>query len=196
MRPVVDLSSASLESDPFPFSVVPDALSDSIEQVTLSWFELAAPWRLTEESFYSQHEFDMRNIELPSDVAQLAADSILAAMRELISGLFQRRLGTTVDVTAHRLTAGQRIRIHNDYLEGGETHRLIVQLNRGRAFSDGGHLLLFGGRKPEDVRVVLAPMSKQAMLFEISQRSHHAVSEVVHGERYSIVYSFHAVDRK
>ena len=196
MRPVIDLSSARFESDPFPFSVVPDALCDGIEQATLLWFEQAAPWAHTEESFYSQHEFDMRAVELPFDVAQLAADLTLAAMRELISNLFQRRLGTTVDITAHRLTAGQRIRIHDDYLEGGETHRLIVQLNRGWAFGDGGHLLLFGGREPEDVRVVFAPMSKQALLFEISQRSHHAVSEIVHGERYSIVYSFHAVDRQ
>ena len=133
---------------------------------------------------------------MPCVVAQLAADSTLAAMRELTSELFQRRLGATVDVTAHRLTAGQRIRIHDDYLEDGETHRLVVQLNHGWTFGDGGHLLLFGGCEAEDVRVVLAPMSKQALLFEISQRSHHAVSTVVCGERYSIVYSFHAVDRK
>ena len=196
MRLVVDLSSACLETDPFPFSVVPDALCDDIEQATLVWFEQAAPWRLTEESFYSQHEFDMRDVELPSDIAQLAAGTTLARMRELISELFRRRLGTTVDVTAHRLTAGQRIRIHDDYLEGGETHRLILQLNRGWTASDGGHLLLFGSGQPEDVRVILAPMSKQALLFEISRRSHHAVSEVVRGERYSIVYSFHAVDRR
>ena len=195
MRPV-DLSSARLEMDPFPFSVVPDALCDGIEQATLSWFEQAAPWRLTEESFYSQHEFDMRDVKLPSDIAEFVAGTTLAGMRELISELFHRRLRTTVDVTAHRLTAGQRIRIHDDYLEGGETHRLILQLNRGWAPGDGGHLLLFGGREPEDVRVVLAPMSKQGLLFEISQRSHHAVSEVVRGERYSIVYSFHAIDRR
>ena len=195
MRPVVDLSSARLETDPFPFSVVPKVLRNDVEQATLSWFERAAPWNLTEESFYSQHEFDMRNIELPSDIAQLATDMTFAAMRELISELFQRRLRTTVDMIAHRLTAGQRIRIHDDYLEGGETHRLILQLNRGWAAGDGGHLLLFGGREPEDVRVVLAPASKQALIFEISHRSHHAVSEVVRGERYSIVYSFHAVDR-
>ena len=194
MRPVVDLSGARLETDPFPFSVVPDVLCNSIEQTTLSWFEQAAPWSLTEESFYSQHEFDMRDVELPSDIAQLAADTTLATMRELTSELFHRRLGTTVDMTAHRLTAGQRIRIHDDYLEGGETHRLIVQLNRGWTAGDGGHLLLFGGREPEDVRVILAPVSKQALLFEISHLSHHAVTEVVRGERYSIVYSFHAVD--
>ena len=195
MRPVVDLSSARLEADPFPFSVVPEALCNGVEQATLLWFECGAPWHLTEESFYSQHEFDMRDIELPNDIAQLAADSTLAAIRDLISELFQRRLRTTVDMTAHRLTAGQRIRIHDDHLEGGETHRLILQLNRGWAAGDGGHLLLFGGREPEDVRVVLPPVSKQALIFEISHRSHHAVSKVVRGERYSIVYSFHAVDR-
>ena len=195
MRPVVDLSSARLETDPFPFSVVPEALCNDVEQATLSWFECAAPWNLTEESFYSQYEFDMRNVELPSDIAQLASDTTFAALREMISELFQRKLRSTVDMTAHRLTAGQRIRIHDDYLEGGETHRLILQLNRGWTAADGGHLLLFGGREPEDVRVVLAPVSKQALIFEISHRSHHAVSKVVCGERYSIVYSFHAVDR-
>ena len=193
MRPVVDLSSARLEMDPFPFSVLPEALCTKVEQPTLSWFERAAPWNLTEESFYSQHEFDMRDVELPSDIAQLAADTTIAAMRDLISELFNRRLRATVDITAHRLTNGQRIRIHDDYLECGETHRLIVQLNRGWTDGDGGHLLLFGGGEPEDVRVVLAPVSRQALIFEISRRSHHAVSEVVRGERFSIVYSFHAI---
>ncbi len=193
MRPTVDLSSARLEIDPFPFSVLDDALCPEVERSALSWFERAAPWSLTEESFYSQHEFDMRDVALPSDVAPLAADTTIAEMRDRISKLFDRQLQATVDVTAHRLTKGQCIRIHDDYLEGGETHRLIVQLNRGWSNGDGGYLLLLGGGEPEDVRVVLAPVSRQALAFEISRRSHHAVSEVVHGQRYSIVYSFHAV---
>ena len=127
-------------------------MCDCVEQATLSWFERAAPWSLTEELFYSQHEFDMRKVELPSDISQLAANTTLTALRDVISGLFHKRLRTTVDVTAHRLTAGQRIRIHDDYLEGGETHRLVVQLNRGWTPGDGGHMLLFGGSQPEDVR--------------------------------------------
>ena len=194
MRPILDLSTACLETDPYPFSVVSDALCDGVERATLSWFEQAAPWTLTEESFYSQHEFDMRDVELPPDVARLAADPTLATLRELMSELFRRRLRPTVDMTAHRLTAGQRIRIHDDYLENGETHRLIVQLNRGWTARNGGYLLLFGGREPDDVRVVLAPMSRQALGFEISHRSYHAVSDVVRGERYSIVYSFYAIN--
>ncbi|MCY3818411.1 MAG: 2OG-Fe(II) oxygenase [Gammaproteobacteria bacterium] len=188
----MDLSGARLETDPFPFSVVPGALSDGMERATLSWFEDSAPWRLTRECFYSQQEFDMRDIDLPSDIAPLAASATLAGMRELVSELFERRLEATVDIVAHRLTAGQRIRIHNDYLEKGETHRLVMQLNRGWTPGDGGYLMLFGSGRPEDVRVVLAPTSKQALLFEISHGSHHAVSEVTRGERYSIVYSFHA----
>ncbi|MCY3775750.1 MAG: hypothetical protein OXH11_07180, partial [Candidatus Aminicenantes bacterium] len=63
MRSVVDLSSACLETDPFPFAVVSEALRNDVEQVALSWFEQAAPWNLTEESFYSQYEFDMRKVE-------------------------------------------------------------------------------------------------------------------------------------
>ena len=137
----------------------------------------------------------MRDVELPLDVARLSADSTIVTLRELVSELFHRPLRPTVDITAHRLTSGQRIRIHDDYLEDGETHRLIVQLSRNWTAGDGGHLLLFGGSEPEDLRVVLAPMSRQALLFEISRRSHHAVSRVVRGERYSIVYSFYATDR-
>ena len=192
MRPVLDLSSARLETDPYPFSVVSDALCAAAERTTLSWFERAAPWNLTEESFYSQHEFDMRRVGLPPDVAQLAADSTLAALRERVAALFQRRLRPAVDMIAHRLTTGQRIRIHDDHLENGETHRLVVQLNRGWTAGDGGYFLVFGGGAPEDLRVVLAPVSRQALIFEISHRSHHAVSKVVRGERYSIVYSFYA----
>ena len=73
MLPVLDLSSARLEMDPFPFVVMRNALCGGVEQATLSWFEHAAPWRLTEELFYSQHEFDMRDVELPSEVARLGA---------------------------------------------------------------------------------------------------------------------------
>ena len=193
MRPVLDLSSARLETEPYPFSVVSGALCGAAEQTTLSWFEQAAPWNLTEESFYTQHEFDMRRVELPPNVARLAADSTLAALRELVAALFRRRLRPAVDMTAHRLTTGQRIRIHDDHLENGETHRLVVQLNRGWTAGDGGYFLLFGGPSPEDLRVVLAPMSRQALLFEISHRSYHAVSRVARGERYSIVYSFYAI---
>ena len=193
MRPVLDLSSVRLETDPYPFSVVPGALCANAERTTLSWFEQTAPWDLTEESFYSQHEFDMRGVELPPDIARLAAASTLATLRGQVAALFQRRLRPTVEMTAHRLTTGQRIRIHDDYLENGETHRLVVQLNRGWTAGDGGYFLLFGDDTPEDLRVVLAPMSRQALLFEISHRSHHAVSKVVRGERYSIVYSFYAI---
>lgn len=193
MRPVLDLSSVRLETDPYPFSVVPDALCADVERATLSWFEQTAPWDLTEESFYSQHEFDMRGVELPPDIARLAAASTLATLRGQVAALFQRRLRPAVEMTAHRLTTGQGIRIHDDYLENGETHRLVVQLNRGWTAGDGGYFLLFGDDTPEDLRVVLAPMSRQALLFEISHRSHHAVSRVVRGERYSIVYSFYAI---
>ena len=104
MRPVIDLSSARLETDPYPFSVAPNALCADVERATLSWFEQAARWDLTEESFYSQHEFDMHGVELPPDIARLAADSTLATLRERVAALFQRRLRPAVDLTAHRLT--------------------------------------------------------------------------------------------
>ena len=47
-------------------------------------------------------------------------------------------LSERVDVTAHKLVAGQTIRIHNDYLPEGESHRLLLQLTEAGNPNTGG----------------------------------------------------------
>ena len=88
---------------------------------------------------------------------------------------------------------GQRIAIHNDYLIGEETHRLIVQVNRGLKDEDGGFFMLFNSFDASDVHRVLRPIHGSAIGFEISPASHHAVSRLYGEERYTLVYSFYAV---
>ncbi len=99
---------------------------------------------------------------------------------------------TLVEVTAHKLVSGQTIRVHNDYRPKGETHRLLIQLNRGWADEQGGLLLLFGSAGANDVRRILRPTHRSAMAFAISPLSFHAVSTIQRGERYTLVYSFQA----
>jgi hypothetical protein len=109
--------------------------------------------------------------------------------------LFGVRFRQDVTVVAHRLVPGHRIGIHNDYLPGGETHRFVVQVNRGLSDADGGLLMLFGSADPTDVRKVLRPVNTSAFAFEISPTSHHAVSQMHCNVRYSIVFSFYADTR-
>jgi 2OG-Fe(II) oxygenase superfamily len=105
---------------------------------------------------------------------------------------FEVRLEEKVTLVAHKLVPGQRIAIHNDYLVGEETHRLTVQLNRGLCDADGGLFLLFNSSDASDIHRILRPLSGSAIAFAIGPDSHHAVSRLHSGERYTLVYSFYA----
>ena len=63
---------------------------------------------------------------------------MLEAVRNGMTAVFDSAFDDEVNVVFHRLLPPQRIGIHNDYLAGEETHRLIIQLNRGMSDSDGG----------------------------------------------------------
>jgi Rps23 Pro-64 3,4-dihydroxylase Tpa1-like proline 4-hydroxylase len=95
-----------------------------------------------------------------------------------------------IDITAHRLVAGQTIRLHNDYIGHAETHRLLVHLNRGWDAAKGGLLMLFGSHRPEDVRAAIIPRHGTAFAFAISPKSFHAVSTILSGDRFTLVYTF------
>lgn len=97
------------------------------------------------------------------------------------------------EINAHKLVGGQTIRIHNDFIGGEETHRVLLQINRGWDDAMGGMLMLFAGPRVEDVARMVRPTHASATSFEISPTSFHAVSTIHAGERYTIVYSFRRV---
>jgi Rps23 Pro-64 3,4-dihydroxylase Tpa1-like proline 4-hydroxylase len=103
---------------------------------------------------------------------------------------FQARLRGAAEVIVHRLVPGQTIKIHNDHRPDGETHRLLIQLNRRWSESDGGLLLLFKDRHPEAICRAIRPIHRSGFAFAISDRSYHAVATVHAGERFTLVYSF------
>lgn len=177
---------------PFRYFLARRCLARDVERALLEWFETAAPWRLVETGFYQQHEFDVLDAALPANAASVAAPDDLAAMRRRVAAIFGVEFDDRVRLAAHRLTRGQRIAIHNDYLAGEETHRLIVQVNRGLRDEDGGLFMLFDSCDPRDVHRIVRPVAGAGIGFEIGERSHHAVSRVHGGERYTLVYSFYA----
>lgn len=191
MNPL-DLSSAVMRRQPFPCFTVNEAISGEFEQTLLQWLESEAPWRLTVMDFYEQYEFDFKDVALPPPLEPLLFEGTLTRLRDEIESLFGASLKQQVDVTAHKLNHTQRIRIHNDSRPDGETHRLLIQLNRGWDEANGGLLMLFRGPQVETLEEIISPISRSAFGFEISSSSYHAVSQVYRGDRYTLVFSFYA----
>lgn len=177
--------------EPFPHLAIPAILSPEAANRVLAWLDMDAPWRLRVESFYEQYEFSLVSEDGSAIARELAGERLVESVRELISDHFEinGRLAL-VDVSAHKLTPGQTIRIHNDAIEGEETHRILIQLNDGWSVDHGGLLMLFGSGAPEDLRAVIEPTHGSGFAFEISDRSFHAVSTVKSGERFTLVYTF------
>jgi Rps23 Pro-64 3,4-dihydroxylase Tpa1-like proline 4-hydroxylase len=176
---------------PFPHLRIPDAISLNDADTVLTWLEQKAPWALRVEDFYQQHEFSLLSVQLDDVMKWLVSDQFVGEVHKVISDSFQlKRELTLVDVNAHRLGPGQVIRIHNDYIESAETHRFLIQLNRGWNVQQGGLLMLFGNDEVSTLHDVILPTHRGGFAFEISPHSFHAVSEIKHGHRYTLVYTF------
>jgi hypothetical protein len=107
-----------------------------------------------------------------------------------IEEIFQTSLSDKIDFTAHKLIAGQRIKIHNDFIPGQESHRLIIQLIVDGAMRTAD-ALLFNSGNPSDIHKIISPIHNSAVAFKISPNSNHAVSTVYEGGRFTLVYSFY-----
>jgi hypothetical protein len=188
----LDLASATARIQPFPCFTLAEVLSEELEQSLLTWFECEAPWRLAVMDFYEQYEFDFKDASIPGNLKPLFSEHTLNRLREDIGALFGASLKSQIDITAHKLNQTQRIRIHNDCRPDGESHRLLIQLNRSWNETNGGLLMLFNGPNVEMLADIILPTSRSAFGFEISQASYHAVSQVHQGDRYTLVFSFYA----
>lgn len=192
LDPYAPLEPLETVSTPFRYFLAAKTLVPSVEAKLLDWFERDAPWKLVEADFYEQFEFDLRDAQLPEPLTTLTTPEMLDGIRQKVQAALGDPLGPYVQVVAHRLELGQRIAIHNDMREGGETHRLTVQLNRGLDDEDGGFFMLFNSDDPNDVHRILRPISGSSIGFAISPTSHHAISQLHGGTRFTLVYSFYA----
>jgi hypothetical protein len=185
-----DFSGAEDYAEPFPHLRVPELLSAYTADVMLEWLDADAPWELRIAEFYEQHEFSMLDCDAPAEVAELVSSGFVGAIGHELSKRLHGPPLEFVDVCVHRLVQGQTIRIHNDHIGEEETHRLVVQLNRGWLVEQGGLLMLFAGDDPDALTDIIMPAARSAFGFEISARSHHAVSTIHEGHRDTLVYTF------
>jgi len=188
----LDFSQFEVFSEPFPYAVSSRAFRDDISLDILKWLETEAPWKLVETDFYEQFEFNFADAHLPDRLTFLWNEKFLDALKAEIQKLSGKHLSGQIDATAHRLISGQRIRIHNDFLEDGETYRLLIQLNRGWRDEEGGFLLFFNSSDPADVHKVFRPTHNSAVAFAISPNSNHAVTTIHGSARFTLVYSFYS----
>jgi Rps23 Pro-64 3,4-dihydroxylase Tpa1-like proline 4-hydroxylase len=191
LHSLVDLSSVESFTEPFDYFVSPQALREDVSTTLLSWLETGAPWKLVETDFYEQYEFSFWDVDVPLELRVFREPDFLNALKTKVEDLFKVRLGNNIDVAAHKLVPGQRIRIHNDLISDEKTYRLLIQLNRGRKDEDGGLLLLFNSSDPADIHKAFRPIHNSAIGFAVSLTSHHAVSTIHGGERLTLVYSFY-----
>jgi Rps23 Pro-64 3,4-dihydroxylase Tpa1-like proline 4-hydroxylase len=188
---MIDLApTADLRFEPFSHTTAAGLFSPEICAPTLDWMEGEAPWKLRIGSFYEQWELHIEPEVLPTQVKALATTSTIDRLAATMLAPLKPRTVELTEITAHKLLPGQTIRVHNDFLQGNETHRLLIQLNRGWRDEQGGMLMLFSSSSPDDVCRVLRPLNGSAVAFPITSRSFHAVSTVRAGERYTLVYSF------
>jgi hypothetical protein len=188
----LDLSRVESFDRPFPHFVSPLALSTDASESILEWLEFEAPWKVVSADFYEQYEFSLWGVNLPPTITFLKDQSFLASSKRRVEEQFKIQLRPSFDLTAHKLVAGQTIRIHNDFIPGRETHRLLIQLNRKWNNDDGGLLLFFDGPEPSSVSKIFRPVHNSAIGFQISRVSNHAVSTIQSGERFTLVFSFYA----
>jgi hypothetical protein len=185
------LEGRSFEESPFRYATFLHCLSPELGHALLAWFESDAPWRLTRTEFYEQYEFSCWDSSTRL-ASFLTSGEVLELIRSEMGEIFDRKFEDSVDVVCHQLLPSQKIGIHNDYLVGQETHRLTIQVNRGLADTDGGVLMLFNSDDAADIHKFLHPVSLSAFAFEISADSHHAVSQMHGGMRFTVIYSLRA----
>lgn len=192
MRPpnLLDFSASRFETQPFPHFCAPNVLAPALEHGIHEWLANAAIWELTITDFYEQYEFSLLHAELPAHLRCLVEGELPRQAIAEVERAFQASGLEMVGATIHKLTNGQRIGVHNDFIDSAESHRLIIQVNEGWTEANGGYLLLFNSSNAEDVSQLVLPVSNSAFAFAISPDSHHAVSTVYDFTRYTLVYTF------
>lgn len=191
----INLVDSSIINQPFKHFIKRDVIQPELSRELLNYFEHFAQWNSQSiDRFYDSYNLNLLNATLPDEVKFFSAKRNIQHIKQQVEELYQVKLSNKIDVAAHKLIQGQSIRIHNDLSPIGQSHRLLIQINRGWKTTFGGILMLLDSEDPEDVtdnQKFYLPENGSSVLFQISSISFHAVSEVLVGNRYTLVYSFY-----
>jgi Rps23 Pro-64 3,4-dihydroxylase Tpa1-like proline 4-hydroxylase len=178
--------------DPFPHFVVAEFYEPEVADGLNRWLSQEATWRRSVQRLYDQFELSFKLVPAVPDAIQSAvlAPAALSRVQRLAEHLFETELRPHVTVDAHKMTPGQGIGIHADSMVGEDSHRIVVQLSRAWRPEFGGNLVFFGGAAADDARQSFEHVFNTAIGFALSEASYHAVTQVVQGERLTVIYGF------
>jgi len=187
----MNINNLSIKELPFKYFSGNLDIDSALLNNLAEWMEKTDNWKYIETDFYEQYEFDFFNTNLPQNLKYFTSDEFKKELTEKMTYIFKKEFKTEVDIIAHKLTDGQTIRIHNDYLEDeySDSHRLLLQINTNWQNDNGGMLMFFD--KDEEVTDVILPILGSVQGFEISKISNHAVSTIYNAERYTLVFYFY-----
>jgi Rps23 Pro-64 3,4-dihydroxylase Tpa1-like proline 4-hydroxylase len=190
----IKLAIAEKRDLPFKHLFVTDVLSPINFSKIDNWLSSESRWRLSRQKFYEQYEMGFPQVTLPKSTEFIVSPRFLGAVIAGMSKHFQRNFLSRVEVAAMKLTCGQGIGLHSDIsYPQRETHRLIMYFGSEEPVSSGGNLVIFSGPTESNVAAIFPRTPNSAIAFEISNHSYHAVSEVVKGNRLSLVFSLTSV---
>lgn len=182
-------------SHPFAHFVLSDFYEAQFANMLSCWLSSEPIWCRAAHHFYDQFEFNFKDAPcIPEFIASpLLTSAALSMVKELAENLFGTQFRRNLWVGAHKLVDGQGIGIHTDSAPGEESHRIVVQLSRDWQDDFGGNLVFFGSDDVSDVRSIFRHVFNTAIGFSLGGASYHAVSDVSHRERLTIVYGFWSV---
>ena len=192
--PVTNSRLIAFFSEPFPHFECPEFLDVATADALLAWLE-ARQWRSVGLDGYDGYcDVPLTASNLPEALSGLVAPGFLMELRQLMAQFFLIDSSGHVRFIAHRILTGGALSPHTDVSHNRFTHRLLVQLNRGWNPEYGGLLCLHAGNphaSQESLRKSVPPIHRSGFAFEVSQCSFHSVTPVLHGQRYTLSYTFY-----
>ncbi|WP_341790501.1 cyclophane-containing peptide 2OG-Fe(II) oxygenase YhhC [Rickettsia endosymbiont of Polydrusus tereticollis] len=193
---VLENKDMQIQENPFKYFIAKKFFTDEYANILLKWVQGHTAWTRVIKHFYDQYEFRINKSDsLPSFVNVLVETEFLQKIRKYAEYAFKVALKDKIDVDLHKLLPGQAISIHNDHTGNPdyETHRIVVQLNNGMTVENGGILCTFKSNSIDNVDKAIRPMHNSCFGFEISKDSYHAVSPVIYGERFTLIFSMYRI---
>lgn len=191
LSPWLSASRIERHTQPYLHYQADDTLTACHADELLRWLEQLDGWTSTTGAFYQVREIDLTQVEPPEGLADIFSPAALSALREQLGPLFGCHFQRRMRIVAHLMNSGHGAGIHSDDPRGiEETHRMIITLGWRSPVGRGGLFGVFARRSPASLVRLIAPLHNRCVLFEATDRSHHAVTDVRRGARFSIVLSF------
>ncbi|ESN91312.1 hypothetical protein HELRODRAFT_96204 [Helobdella robusta] len=113
---------------------------------------------------------------------KVVREFFLNEFRRWISEVTNMELLSVVDLTSSKYSSSDVLLCHDDELDSRRIAFVWYLVDPSWSQSDGGELQLFnsdGNMEPTDVSLSLTPAYNKLVWFEVSEYSHHQVSEVL-----------------